>query len=191
MATRLRKPQKTILLISWSSAYDVHRLTWGWFARSGVTIQSTWITFMMLLGNGTIFWGSSWRYHSPDVCEGCVINESWESKASVFGRKTNSATIKGNAGSACLKMFPHLQRFVKSDAKLYANMFVGSVGIPSLYGFMQRFSVLMQCERSSRHLRTGLGKLIHRCIVILSQMILHRYTEMNNWNLKGIDHFAS
>ncbi len=146
MATPLRKPQKTMLLISWSSAYDVHRLTWGWFARSGVTIQSTWITFMMLLGNGKIFRGSSWRYHSPEVRKGCVISESWESKASVFGRKTNAATVIGNAGSACLKICSHMQWFVKSDAELYANMFVGSVGIPSLYGFMQIFSFLMKCE---------------------------------------------
>lgn len=121
-----KRPPQTTPLISWS--YDIRRLTWGGFARSSVTMQTTSITFMMLLGNATIFRGASWRYHSPEVCEGCIINESLESKASVFGRKTNATTIKGNARSACLKICSHFSsNFVESDAELYVNMFLGNV----------------------------------------------------------------
>lgn len=145
--TRLRKPQKTKQLISWSSSYDIQRLTCGWFARYGVTIQTASITFMMLLGSGTIFRGASWRYHSPEVCEGCLINESWESKASVFGRKTNATTIKGNARSACLKICSQFcSDFVGTDAELYVNMLLGICRDSFTVLVYADISVLMQCE---------------------------------------------
>lgn len=181
--TRLRKPQKTTPLFSRLSSYDIHRLTWGWFARSSVTIQTTSITFMMLLGNGTFFQGASWCYHSPEVYEGCVINESWESKASVFGRKTNATTIKGNAGSACLKICSHFcSNFVGIDAELYVNMFLGNVwGIIHCIGLCRHLS-----SDAVRIINQGWwGGLINRCFVILSQTIMHRSTEIHHWKLEG------